>query len=201
MQRKLLSSAFFFFSFPSCCEIQKLLCTEIQRAQIQNQLSQPLSWSSLQMMHSLWALCQITYNQKCAAKTAEPELPLLRWETSRPLRSIISKLISHVWMQCHPNAAGWISGPWASVPAGCMLDGRVWSWCYSRNHCTSETPLCSSPVTSATNILLRVYGNFSVWLIIWPQSLTKTPLCNMKQRGRTMIIVDRLELEEILKII
>lgn len=108
MHRKWLSTAF----FSSCHEIQKFLCTEIQRARIQNQLCQPLSRSGLWMTHSLWALCQVSRNQKRAAKTAEP---VPKPETAGPLQSIMPNLTSHVRLQCHPNAARWISGPRASV--------------------------------------------------------------------------------------
>lgn len=113
MQRKLLSTAF----FSSWHGIQKSLYTEIQRAQVQNQLSQPLPWSSLWTAHSFWASCQAGYNQKHAVKRAEPVLPKLKPETAGPLQSIMPKLKSHAWMQCHPNAARWISGPQGSVPA------------------------------------------------------------------------------------
>lgn len=62
-----------FFFFPSCHEIHKFLCTEIQKARIQNQLCELLSWSSFWMTHSLWALCQLL-SELCASKTAGPVL-------------------------------------------------------------------------------------------------------------------------------
>lgn len=80
---------------------------------------------------------------KTAAKTAV--LPLLSPETAGCLQSIMPTPISHMWMQCHPNAAWWIPGLQANV-----LSKRVWALGYSRNygsfaqvkrHCVPPHPL------------------------------------------------------------
>lgn len=82
----------FDWPFSSCHKIQKILSTEIQGTQIQGQLFQPLSWSSLWMIYSYWLSCQVGNNQKHAAKIAEPVLPKLKAETFGPLQSIMPML-------------------------------------------------------------------------------------------------------------
>lgn len=88
---------------------------------------------SLGMTHSLWASCQLGYNQKRAAKIAKP---VLKPEPGGPLQSRMPQLMG---LQCHPKAARWISGPWPECLQGTVSDGRVWSLCYSRNHCSSAS--------------------------------------------------------------